>query len=1195
MPTAAPTITDARFNALKAKLRELFELDKSDLDFGIYRIMAAKNAEVTDFLDRQLKDVVRETLAAHGVQATEQVQAELDETIEQLRKLKVDPDTNETVQELRARLDAAAGAAGADLEADIYNHLLAFFSRYYDEGDFISKRRYKGDTYAIPYSGEEVVLHWANKDQYYIKSGEWHKDYRFRLPGAGNGKTVRFKLIEATQEAANNKEPDESKRRYILDHDNPIEATDISGGGGELVLRFQFRAPTEAEKSAVEESETTRIFGGKYDRSGGGRTKGDEREQFCADAERRALDAMPEEWNRLVSAAAATDAKPNRTILGKHLDEFTARNTFDYFIHKDLGGFLRRELDFYIKNEVVRLDDLEALDDAHLAQVQSKIKAIRKVAGRIIDFLAAIENFQKKMWLKKKLVLETNWLVTIDRIPGGSAGSGASAEARGASTAGLGTSPNDPGPSPQGAGTSAKAAGVSPTVPGTSPSHAGASPQAVGNSPHGVGEPARDAGDSPDGTVARSLRSGDLRQAVADNPRQWQQWEDLGFKPSEDSELLLKGPEWGTREYLDTHPNLVVDTALFDASFKAELLASEEVLGSGDAQSIEEATTGLLVQADNFGALNLLAHWGDGRVPFIYLDPPYNTERDRLEGKFIYKDGFEHSSWSTLFRDRLECACRLLKADDFALMVSLDENELPQAAKHAPFAKLQGFFTWRRTRTGGHLSKSFNQLSDYVLVFTPDGGPGSWLFGGRADPEESQPLTKKTNRMSELVFAPRTVEFLDLEDGEIAAGTYSEGYVEVTNPIQVVQHRNAEEIRINAPFTWQQSMLDAELERGARMIVKRHKNMNIRFFREAEGHKPLPSLADGEFDVGTNEDASSMLADLLGYEVQGAYPKPVRLIERLVTAKSAFIPDMLCLDYFAGSGTTGHAVLNLNRADKQSRRVILVEMGSQFHSILLPRFAKVIYSPDWKDGQAQSHDKGLPGGALVKYFALESYEDALNNLPAPDADDSVLAGLNAEARQAMLTYALDLELGPHLLNLNAFRDPWMYTINAQLAGEDEITPHRVDLIETFNYLLGLKVRSYGPIERYSAEFERAVHDDDLGRLKLSGGGRLRRDQDGPYCFQRVEGELNDGNDTRVLVVWRTLTDDPEKDAAVLEAWMERHREDTRQRSEHRDYHLIYINGPVTLPQPTAEIRTVFPIEETFKAKMFEDTDNAGGL
>jgi adenine-specific DNA-methyltransferase len=413
MPPAITAITDSKFNALKAKLRELFELDKSDLDFGIYRIIAAKNKEVTEFLDRQLKDVVKATLAAHGAGAADQVQAELDKTIASLRAAEV-PDeqieTNKKVTDLRAKLAAAGGAAAADLEADIYNHLLAFFGRYYDEGDFISQRRYKGDTYAIPYSGEEVTLHWANKDQYYIKSGEWHKDYRFKV-GSGD-KTVRLKLVEATQEVANNKEADDAKRRYILAVENPVEEA-----AGTLTLRFEFRVPTQADKDRAAAGAVA-VFGGDYAKASNPK-KGDEREQFCADAEKRALAAMPEAWRALIatSGAAATADKPARTLLGKHLDHFSARNTFDYFIHKDLGGFLRRELDFYLKNEVVRLDDLESLPPDHLQRVQGKVKAIRAVASRLIAFLGSLEDFQKKMWLKKKFVLNTNWLVTVDRIP----------------------------------------------------------------------------------------------------------------------------------------------------------------------------------------------------------------------------------------------------------------------------------------------------------------------------------------------------------------------------------------------------------------------------------------------------------------------------------------------------------------------------------------------------------------------------------------------------------------------------------------------------------------------------------------------------------------------------------------------------------------------------------------------------------
>ena len=96
---------------------------------------------------------------------------------------------------------------------------------------------------------------------------------------------------------------------------------------------------------------------------------------------------------------------------------YTARNTFDYFIHKDLGGFLRRELDFYIKNEVMHLDDVENETAPRVEQYLSKIKVIRRIAGKIIDFLAQLEDFQKKLWLKKKFVVETQYCITLGCIP----------------------------------------------------------------------------------------------------------------------------------------------------------------------------------------------------------------------------------------------------------------------------------------------------------------------------------------------------------------------------------------------------------------------------------------------------------------------------------------------------------------------------------------------------------------------------------------------------------------------------------------------------------------------------------------------------------------------------------------------------------------------------------------------------------
>lgn len=99
------------------------------------------------------------------------------------------------------------------LESDVYSALYSFFNRYYDEGDFISKRRYKEGVYAIPYEGEEVKLYWANQDQYYIKTAENFKDYSFVTK---EGINVHFRLVDATIEQNNNKETDDSKRVFML-------------------------------------------------------------------------------------------------------------------------------------------------------------------------------------------------------------------------------------------------------------------------------------------------------------------------------------------------------------------------------------------------------------------------------------------------------------------------------------------------------------------------------------------------------------------------------------------------------------------------------------------------------------------------------------------------------------------------------------------------------------------------------------------------------------------------------------------------------------------------------------------------------------------------------------------------------------------------------------------------------------------
>ena len=402
-----------KYEKLKTLLKELFQLDQPDLDFGLYRIMHAKSAEVSQFLDKDLLPQVKAAFGQYKTADKAELEKELSKVIAGVEAAGMNPDDSPRVKALRARLASDAVDIGA-LESEVYDHLFSFFRRYYSEGDFLAKRVYKRGVYAIPYEGEEVTLHWANKDQYYVKTSEYLRDYAFRLR-PNDDKTpmrVHFRLTDAAEgEHGNVKAAEGKKRMFILappgESGRDFIAEEDGGQGKELVIRFQYRPATLTDWPEDERSRKNKL-------------------PIQKDLIRLAV--------RRVLAVARAALAPWIAELGKqhvltsgeqadysrleaHLRRYAARNTFDYFIHKDLGTFLRRELDFYIKNEVMHLDDVENESAPRVDQYVSKVKVIRRIAGKIIDFLAHLEDFQKKLWLKKKFVVETHYCIAVGCIP----------------------------------------------------------------------------------------------------------------------------------------------------------------------------------------------------------------------------------------------------------------------------------------------------------------------------------------------------------------------------------------------------------------------------------------------------------------------------------------------------------------------------------------------------------------------------------------------------------------------------------------------------------------------------------------------------------------------------------------------------------------------------------------------------------
>jgi adenine-specific DNA-methyltransferase len=205
------------------------------------------------------------------------------------------------------------------------------------------------------------------------------------------GLKLHFKIVDATEgEHANVKASDATKRYFILHKDNPVELDE----NNELIINFEYRPDQAgAKQDALNKDAIECII--------------------------NALKLKPEmaAYYECLSIAIPTDKEKDRILLSKYINQYTARNTMDYFIHKNLGAFLKRELDFYIKNEVMHLDDIENAEAPRVEDYLTKLRVLRQIATKLIDFMAQLEDFQKKLWLKKKFIVETNYCITLDRVP----------------------------------------------------------------------------------------------------------------------------------------------------------------------------------------------------------------------------------------------------------------------------------------------------------------------------------------------------------------------------------------------------------------------------------------------------------------------------------------------------------------------------------------------------------------------------------------------------------------------------------------------------------------------------------------------------------------------------------------------------------------------------------------------------------
>ncbi|MDK2795251.1 MAG: adenine-specific DNA-methyltransferase [Archaeoglobaceae archaeon] len=993
---------------LKEKLKEIFQFENEDLDFGIYRIMNYKRKEIEEFIEKKLIDEIKKQLNQLSEDKRKEIEEKLNKIsskngvkkyLEALQKEDTErakiyrEDFKEDIEEyekLKKQLEEVK--ISEELEKEIYNHLINFFSRYYDEGDFISMRRYgKNERYVVPYNGEEILLYWANKDQYYIKTTEYFRKYTFKVNG---NLTVNFRVVEAEEEKGNIKSPE--KKFFVLNE----KVFDFDEIKKELNIYFEYRGLTEEEVEKYKHGQSP------------------SQDKINEEIIHRLKEKLPENS----PARLIFENKNGKTLIEKHLYRYTRRNTTDYFIHKDLKGFLERELDFYIKNEFLNLDDLgvleksEYFDKLRLYLIGANV--FRNIALTIIEFLAQIENFQKKIWEKKKFVIETHYVITLDKIK----------------------------------------------------EYAG------------------------EEFLERIV------DEILNNEKQLAEWKELfGIEVKKKADLIekntLDGNEW---------KKLPVDTRHFDEDFKWRLLTALT-----KNKNLDEILDGVLIKSENFQALNLLLNKYYEKVQTIYIDPPFNKEQ---EADYLYKVGYKDSTWATMLENRIRLAKDLL-SERGSIFVRCDYNGnwIVRPLMDEIFGKenFRNEIVVSRTKTAFYLyappanPKNLSPIYDNIYWYSKTASSTFSNLRKGITPEKKDAYWKDFK-----TFYPREeyrYELLGIMPEEGCSWMWKqEEAIKAAENYQYYK-REIEPKGISLEEYW--------LQTGRKLKFIKKEGNTIKYW--------VPPIKPLSHNIWTDIEG---YARGWGFKTENSEILLKRVIE------STSDEGDLVMDFFLGSGTTTAV------AHKLRRKWIGVEMGEHFWTVVLPRMKKVLaYDKTGisKEDDVKERYNEKTAGGFFKYHLLEQYEDALENIEFERLQKELY-----EFFDYFVKYMLEWETknSSTFLNIDKMEDPFSYKLKFIENYQQKIV--NVDLVETFNYLLGLKV------DKYKVLYE---------------NGRK-------YVF--VFGE-KDGK--RVSVVWRSIEDiDFEKDREIIEKTIRESNPDE-----------IYISGE-------ALIKGFKHIEPVFKSLMFEE-------
>ena len=366
----------------------------------------------------------------------------------------------------------------------------------------------------------------------------------------------------------------------------------------------------------------------------------------------------------------------------------------------------------------------------------------------------------------------------------------------------------------------------------------------------------------------------------------------------------------------------------------------------------------LLIEGDNYHALSVLNYTHKGKIDVIYIDPPYNTgNKDfKYNDRFVDKeDGFRHSKWLNFMGKRLKLAKNLLKIGG-VIFISIDDNEQAQLKIICDNIFGESNFvsqvTWHRKRGKDNSAKYLSRVHEYILIYGRD--------------------------VNKLVFNK-----IDLSQQTLTQYTNPDGDVRGNYRKLALWRRGGQGGSKSFPFTTKEGLsvpsrswlvnedTMKRLDQENKLVVIGKGLYRKLFLSEHDGSIPETIW----LDVSNTANATDMIKDIFGKSPFDT-PKPIELIERIL--KIGGNKNSIVLDFMAGSGTTGHAVLKLNKEDNGDRKFILCTNNEELDSngnkikhkicsdVCYPRIEKVI------KGYKNTKKENVAGlGGNLKYFKTD--------------------------------------------------------------------------------------------------------------------------------------------------------------------------------------------------------------------------------